>query len=181
MRRIQAVLLIAAAIPAWAAQPVRARHGMVVSRERHATHAGLQVLQSGGNAVDAAVAAAATLGVTEPYVAAIGGGGFFVYYDAKTHHVHTIDGRETAPRAARADMYLDAVGNPVRDRSLYGYLAAGVPGTVMGLDHALTQYGRLGRAQVMAPAIALARDGFVPYFFDAYSSPRTVPGIPEAR
>jgi gamma-glutamyltranspeptidase/glutathione hydrolase len=82
--------------------------------------------------------------------------------------VHTADGRdsvinfrETAPRAARSDMFLDSAGNPVRERSLYGYLAAGVPGTVMGLDHALSEYGRLGRAAVMAPAIGLARDGFV--------------------
>src|SRR5258706_6773763 len=82
--------------------------------------------------------------------------------------VHTADGRdsvinfrETAPRAATADMFLDAAGTPVRERSLYGYLAAGVPGTVMGLDRALTEYGKLGRAAVMMPAIALARDGFV--------------------
>src|SRR5207302_8040678 len=69
--------------------------------------------------------------------------------------------RETAPRAANRDMYLDAAGAVVREASLYGYRAAGVPGTVMGLDHALLQYGRLGRQAVMAPAIALARDGFV--------------------
>src|SRR5258708_33046020 len=76
-------------------------------------------------------------------------------------HDTVIDFRETAPRAATAGMFLDPGGNPVRERSLYGYLAAGVPGTVMGLDNALTRYGKLGRAVVMAPAIALARDGFV--------------------
>src|SRR5207248_9036323 len=98
--------------------------------------------------------------VVDPCCGNIGGGGFMLIHRADGHD-SVVNFRETAPRAARADMYLDVSGNPVRDRSLYGYLAAGVPGTVMGLDHALSVYGRLGRAAVMAPAIALARDGFV--------------------
>ena len=133
---------------------------MVVSAQHEASEAGLRILKAGGNAIDAAVAVGYALAVVDPCCGNIGGGGFML--------IHTADGRdsvinfrETAPHAATADMYLDAAGNPVRDRSLYGYLAAGVPGTVMGLDRALSQYGRLGRAAVMAPAISLARDGFV--------------------
>jgi gamma-glutamyltranspeptidase/glutathione hydrolase len=156
------VLLLAATTPAVAAPSSTAEgeRGMVVSAQHEASEAGLRILQAGGNAVDAAVAVGYALAVVDPCCGNIGGGGFML--------VHTADGRdsvinfrETAPRAARSDMFLDSAGNPVRDRSLYGFLAAGVPGTVMGLDHALTRYGRLGRAAVMAPAIALARDGFV--------------------
>src|SRR5262249_11650444 len=90
----------------------------------------------------------------------IGGGGFMLIRRADGRRT-VINFREMAPRAAMATMYLDPAGNPVRDKSLYGYLAAGVPGTVMGLDRALSEYCRLGRAAAMAPAIALARDGFV--------------------
>jgi gamma-glutamyltranspeptidase/glutathione hydrolase len=134
--------------------------GMVVAAQHEASEAGLRILQAGGNAVDAAVAVGYALAVVDPCCGNIGGGGFMLIRRADGRD-GVINFRETAPRAARVDMYLDAAGNPVRDRSLYGYLAAGVPGTVMGLDRALTQYGRLGRAQVMAPAIALARDGVV--------------------
>jgi gamma-glutamyltranspeptidase/glutathione hydrolase len=157
-----AALLLAAAAPVRAAPSSTAEgeHGMVVSAQHEASAAGLRILQAGGNAVDAAVAVGYALAVVDPCCGNIGGGGFML--------VHTTDGRdsvinfrETAPRAARSDMFLDSAGNPVRERSLYGYLAAGVPGTVMGLDHALSKYGRLGRAAVMAPAIGLARDGFV--------------------
>jgi gamma-glutamyltranspeptidase/glutathione hydrolase len=133
---------------------------MVVAAQHEASEAGLRILQAGGNAVDAAVAVGYALAVVDPCCGNIGGGGFMLIHRADGHD-SVVNFRETAPRAARADMFLDAAGNPVRDRSLYGYLAVGVPGTVMGLDHALTQYGRLGRAQLMAPAIALARDGFV--------------------
>jgi gamma-glutamyltranspeptidase/glutathione hydrolase len=134
--------------------------GMVVAAQHEASAAGLHILASGGNAVDAAVAVGYALAVVDPCCGNIGGGGFML--------IHTADGRDTginfremAPRAANRDMFLDAAGTPMREASLYGYRAAGVPGTVMGLDHALSHYGRLGRAAVMAPAIALARDGFV--------------------
>src|SRR5260221_109289 len=159
---IAALLLPTVIAPATAAPSATAEgeRGMVVSAQHEASEAGRRILEAGGNAVDAAVAVGYALAVVDPCCGNIGGGGFML--------VHTADGRdsvinfrETAPRAATADMFLDAAGNPVRDRSLDGYLAAGVPGTVMGLDRALTEYGKLGRPAVMAPAIALAHDGFV--------------------
>jgi gamma-glutamyltranspeptidase/glutathione hydrolase len=148
--------------PAFAAPSATAEgeRGMVVSAQHEASDVGLRILQAGGNAVDAAVAVGYALAVVDPCCGNIGGGGFMLIHRADGRD-SVVNFRETAPRAARPDMFLNAAGNPVRDRSLNGYLAAGVPGTVMGLDRALTEYGRLGRAQVMAPAIALARDGFV--------------------
>ena len=100
-------LLVAAAIPAWSAQPVRARHGMVVTRERHATEAGIQILEAGGNAVDAAVAVGFALAVTHPSAGNIGGGGFMLIRlaDGRTTF---IDFRERAPGAALRNMYIDA-------------------------------------------------------------------------
>src|SRR5437016_14513809 len=116
-----------------AAAAIEAEHGMVVTAQRYASEVGVQILAQGGNAIDAAVAVGYTLAVVDPCCGNIGGGGFML--------IHRTDGRgtlvnfrETAPRAARPDMFLDAAGNPIRDRSLNGYLAAGVPGTVMGLD-----------------------------------------------
>ncbi|HEX3535351.1 MAG TPA: gamma-glutamyltransferase [Stellaceae bacterium] len=156
-----ALSLVAA--PAVAEEPeraVEARHGMVVSAQHEASDAGLAILQAGGNAIDAAVAVGYGLAVVDPCCGNIGGGGFMLIRRADGHAV-VLDFRETAPQDARRDLYLDATGKPDRERSLYGYIAAGVPGTVMGLDRALTEYGKLSRAKVMAPAIALARDGFV--------------------
>src|SRR5215831_11837551 len=123
MRRILAFLLMAAAIPVWAAQPVRARHGMVVTRERHATQAGLQVLKNGGNAIDAAVAVGLALAVTHPSAGNIGGGGFMLLRlaDGRTTF---IDFREHAPQGASHDMYLGPDGKPTQD-SLVGYRASG--------------------------------------------------------
>ncbi len=160
-----AALTLAAAVSATqataAARPaVEAEHGMVVSSQHYASEAGRRILEEGGNAIDAAVAVGYALAVVAPCCGNIGGGGFMT--------IHLADGRDTfvnfreaAPAAATERMYLDAKGNPIADLSLYGYLAAGVPGTVMGLDRALTEYGRLPRAKVMAPAIRLARDGIV--------------------
>src|ERR1700761_9057395 len=109
MRRISLLLLITSALPVWAAQPVRARHGMVVTRETHATQAGLKILASGGNAVDAAVAVGFALAVTHPSAGNIGGGGFMMVRlaDGRTTF---IDFRERAPESASRDMYLDANG-----------------------------------------------------------------------
>ena len=139
---------------------VEAENGMVVSSQRLASEVGADILKAGGNAVDAAVAVAYAEAVVNPCCGNIGGGGFLV--------LHTADGRsrfinfrETAPAAASRDMYLDPSGNVVKGASLRGWKAAGVPGTVLGLNTALAQYGTLPLAQVMAPAIALARDGFV--------------------
>src|SRR5947207_12613953 len=156
------LLLLRSAAPGIAAPAATAEgeRGMVATAQHEASEAGLQILRAGGNAIDAAVAVGYALAVVDPCCGNIGGGGFMLIRRADGHHT-VINFRETAPRAATAGMFLDTAGNPVRDRSLYGYLAVGVPGTVMGLDRALTRHGRLGRAAVMAPAIALARDGFV--------------------
>jgi gamma-glutamyltranspeptidase/glutathione hydrolase len=148
--------------PAFAAPSSTAEgeRGMVVTAQHEASDVGLRILQAGGNAVDAAVAVGYALAVVDPCCGNIGGGGFMLIHRADGQD-SVINFRETAPYAATPGMFLDAVGNLSRERSLYGYLAVGVPGTVMGLDHALARYGRLGRTAVMAPAIALARDGFV--------------------
>jgi gamma-glutamyltranspeptidase/glutathione hydrolase len=137
-----------------------ARHGMVVSAQRAASEAGLAILKAGGNAIDAAVAVGYALAVVDPCCGNIGGGGFMLIRRADGGTIF-INFRETAPGAATADMYLGNDGKPIREASLRGYLAVAVPGTVKGLDLALTSYGRLKRDAVMAPAVALARDGFV--------------------
>ena len=153
-------LALASAANAAAPTPVGAEHGMVVSAHRLASKAGVDVLKSGGNAVDAAVAVAYALAVTFPEAGNLGGGGFMTvrFHDGRTAF---IDFRETAPSAATATMYLDANGNPVAERSRRGYLAAGIPGTVAGLELARVKYGTRPRVPLMASAIALARDGFV--------------------
>lgn len=155
-----ALLLARTAAATEPATPVEARHGMVVTEQHEASEAGVAILQAGGNAVDAAVAVGYALAVVDPCCGNLGGGGFMLIRHADGRATF-LDFRETAPAAAGPAMYLDASGKPERDRSLYGYLAVGVPGTVMGLDKALAEYGRLDRARVMAPAIGLARDGFV--------------------
>ena len=133
---------------------------MVVTAQHEASTVGLGILAAGGNAVDAAVAVGYALAVVDPCCGNIGGGGFMLIHRADRSD-SAINFRETAPAASSPGMFLDAAGGVMREASLYGYRAAGVPGTVMGLDRALAQYGRLGREAVMAPAIALARDGFV--------------------
>ena len=153
-------LALASAANAASPTPVGAEHGMVVSAHRFASKAGIDVLKAGGNAVDAAVAVGYALAVTFPEAGNLGGGGFMTvrFHDGRTAF---IDFRETAPAAATATMYLDANGNPVAERSRRGYLAAGVPGTVAGLELARVKYGSRPRAALMADAIRLARDGFV--------------------
>jgi gamma-glutamyltranspeptidase/glutathione hydrolase len=143
-----------------AASAVEAEHGMVVSSHRLASEVGVRVLATGGNAIDAAVAVGYALAVVDPCCGNIGGGGFMTIHLADGRETF-INFRETAPAAARATMYLDSGGGPIDDLSRYGYRAAGVPGTVMGFDRAAVEYGRLQRAALIAPAIALARDGFV--------------------
>ncbi len=146
-------------LPAASRPAVEAEGGMVVSAQHLATQAGVEILRAGGNAVDAAVAVGYALAVVNPCCGNIGGGGFMTLrlVDGRTTF---LDFREVAPAAAVRDMYLDGAGNVVPRASLDGWRAAGVPGTVAGLEAALTQYGTLPRAQVMAPAIRLARDGF---------------------
>lgn len=140
--------------------PIGAEHGMVVSAHRFASKAGVDVLKAGGNAVDAAVAVGYALAVTFPEAGNLGGGGFMTIrlHDGRTAF---IDFREKAPAGATANMYLDASGNPVAARSRRGYLAAGIPGTVSGLEMARVRFGTKSRTMLMASAIHLARDGFI--------------------
>src|SRR4051794_8736430 len=138
---------------------VEATGGMVVSAHRLASEVGVAILQQGGNAIDAAVAVGYAEAVLDPCCGNIGGGGFVVAHLADGRDVF-LNFRETAPSAATRDMYLDTQGNVARGPSLFGWRAVAVPGTVMGLDAALTQYGTLPRSAVMAPAISLAREGF---------------------
>jgi gamma-glutamyltranspeptidase/glutathione hydrolase len=149
--------------------PVRAEHGMVVGEEALAVQAGLQVLQRGGNAVDAAVTVGFALAVTYPRAGNLGGGGFMLIYSARTGDVIAIDYRETAPGRAHRDMFLDSEGQVDPELSRFSHLAAGVPGTVAGLALALEKYGSLSLPQVLAPAIQLAESGFVvtPEFSEA--------------
>ena len=143
-----------------AAPAVEAEHGMVVSAHRLASEAGVHILQAGGNAVDAAVAVGYALAVVDPCCGNLGGGGFMTIHLADGRETF-INFRETAPAAASAGKYLDGDGRPIDELSRNGYLAVAVPGTVLGLDRAAAEYGRLPRATLMAPAIGLARDGFV--------------------
>jgi gamma-glutamyltranspeptidase/glutathione hydrolase len=132
---------------------------MVGSTDEHASRAGVDILKKGGNAVDAAVAVGFALAVTHPAAGNIGGGGLMVirFADGRTT---AIDYREMAPGQAHRDMFLDEKGNPVAERSLIGPLAAGVPGSVAGLAYAQKKYGKLKLAETLAPAIALAENGF---------------------
>ncbi len=140
--------------------PEVAQHGMVVGPERLATEIGLDMLRRGGNAVDAAVATGFALAVTYPRAGNIGGGGFMLIHLAESDKQIFIDYREMAPAAATRDMFLNADGQVDKQKEYFSLQAAGVPGTVAGLLHALDSYGSLSRKQVLAPAIALAEQGF---------------------
>jgi gamma-glutamyltranspeptidase / glutathione hydrolase len=157
-----AAVFVGVLSPSFAAPSSHAEgeRGMVVTAQHEASDVGRQILAAGGNAIDAAVAVGYALAVVDPCCGNIGGGGFMLIHRANGSDT-VINFRETAPRAASPDMFLGADGAVIRDASLNGYRAVGVPGTVKGLDHAVSTYGRLGRGAVMAPAIALARDGFV--------------------
>src|SRR5216683_1153513 len=140
-------------------EPVHASHGIVVSVHELASRAGVEMLQAGGNAVDAAVATGFALAVVHPPAGNLGGGGFMLVRmaDGKTHF---IDYREKAPAGATRDMYLDAQGNVIEGASEIGYKAIGVPGSVAGMVYAEQKYGKLALKQVLAPAIRLAREGY---------------------
>ncbi|MFF4411195.1 gamma-glutamyltransferase family protein [Streptosporangium sp. NPDC001559] len=153
------VLLVrpATAAPQQEKQPVAEGYGGAVATvDLDASRAALGVLRRGGNAIDAAVAGAATLGVTEPYSAGLAGGGYIVYYDARHGRVHTIDGRETAPRAMRSS---SLEGVPFDDAVTSG-LSAGVPGSVAQWELALRRFGTLSLGQALRPAIEVASRGF---------------------
>jgi len=142
---------------------VSAEHGLVVAQEKIAAQFGADFLRQGGNAVDAAVATGFALAVTYPRAGNIGGGCFMVIHSAERDEDVAIDYRETAPSAATRDMYLGADGKPDADKSRYSALGIGVPGTVAGLALALEKYGsgKFTLAQIVKPAIELARNGFI--------------------
>ncbi|MFC8409413.1 gamma-glutamyltransferase [Arthrobacter sp. NPDC057259] len=138
--------------------------GAVSTVDPEASAAAIEVLRKGGNAADAAVAAAATLGVTEPYSAGVGGGGYFVYYDANSKSVGTIDGRETAPAGITPDAFIDkSTGKPYRftPELVTSGVAVGVPGTPATWQRALERWGSLGLGDALKPAIKVADRGFV--------------------
>lgn len=167
---LAAVVSVGAAAPSSSApptapppkSPVAVGYGGAVSSvDADASAAGIEVLRKGGNAVDAAVATAAALGVTEPYSAGLGGGGYFVHYDARTRTVETIDGRETAPRSADSSLFLEN-GKPLAfESAVTSGLGVGTPGTPATWDAALDAWGSKSLRQVLKPAERLARDGFV--------------------
>ncbi|MGI5135931.1 gamma-glutamyltransferase [Streptomyces sp. CA-106110] len=162
-----AVVSVGAAAPPQAARPAPGKvpvavgyGGAVSSVDADATAAGIEVLRKGGNAVDAAVATAAALGVTEPYSAGIGGGGYFVYYDAKSRTVHTIDGRETAPLTADSRLFVENGKALAFADAVSSGLSVGTPGTAATWQKALDEWGTERLRTVLKPAERIARDGF---------------------
>jgi gamma-glutamyltranspeptidase/glutathione hydrolase len=161
IHRLLLCALWTVAAPAWAHEdePARPPQAAIASANAQATDAGLEVLAAGGNAFDAAIAVSATLGLVEPESSGLGGGGFYLLRLADGREVF-VDGRERAPLAATRDMYLDAEGNPVRDKTVNGALAAGIPGLPATLVHVAARYGRLPLSKSLAPAIRLAERGW---------------------
>jgi gamma-glutamyltranspeptidase/glutathione hydrolase len=162
MKKFAALLLLLLALPLHAASrlPVRGKHGMVASVDPIASRVGVDIMKRGGNAVDAAAAVALALAVTWPEAGNLGGGGFMLIRKGDGT-AEAIDYREIAPLAATRDMYLDASGNVIKDASLVGYKAVGVPGTVAGLALAHKRHGKLPWRTVVEPARKLAAEGFV--------------------
>jgi gamma-glutamyltranspeptidase / glutathione hydrolase len=161
--------------------PVHAPHAMVASVHELASRVGVEMMQAGGNAVDAAVATGFALAVVHPQAGNLGGGGFMLIRSADGT-THFIDYREKAPAAATANMYLDAQGNVIENASLVGYKAIGVPGSVAGMVYALKKFGKLPLQQVMTPAIKLARDGFPLAWEDAHDlHDKDLASFPESR
>ncbi|WP_334178423.1 gamma-glutamyltransferase [Pseudoxanthomonas sp.] len=164
MNRLLRVSLLLVALVATATQaktPVaRGTGGAAATISEQATQSAMTILDQGGNAVDAAVAAAATLGVTDPFSCGIGGGGFMVVYLAKEQRVITIDHRETAPATTTPTLFIEDGKEMDFDTVVASGLSVGVPGTVRGWDEALRRYGTMSFAQVLAPAISVADEGF---------------------
>jgi gamma-glutamyltranspeptidase/glutathione hydrolase len=163
-------------------RPEVAEHGMVVSVHELASRAGVEIMQAGGNAIDAAVATGFALAVVYPQAGNIGGGGFMLIR-MKDGRTHFLDFREKAPAAARANMYQDAQGNVIPDLSVIGYEAIGVPGSVKGLVYAEEHFGKLGLQRVMQPAIRLAREGYELGWYDAtlFTQDRALANFPDSR
>src|SRR5579862_4221440 len=150
-------------LQASAVRPVHARHAIVVSVHELASRTGAEIMQAGGNAVDAAVATGFALAVVHPQAGNLGGGGFLLLRNA-SGETRFIDFHEKAPASATENMFLDAQGNVLPesnlDSSLVGYRSIGVPGSVAGLVYTEKKYGKLSLEKVIAPAIKLAREGF---------------------
>jgi len=153
------VVIYSSCSPTTGQSPKQFDHAAVVSAHPEATKVGVAILKKGGNAVDAAVAVQFALAVVYPNAGNIGGGGFMVYR-GKKGATDALDYREQAPEKASKDMYLDQDGNPIVDKSLFGALASGVPGTVDGMVKAHQKYGKLDWAKNLQPAIDLAEKGF---------------------
>ncbi len=144
-------------------QPIPSNSGIVVSQERLASEVGAGILRRGGNAIDAAVATAFALAVTLPQAGNLGGGGFLLFWHQGQRKAFALNFREMAPRSASAELFLQADGDVDLQKATRSLLSSGVPGTVAGLLKAQQRFGVLNRAEVMAPAIKLARDGFLVY------------------
>jgi gamma-glutamyltranspeptidase/glutathione hydrolase len=157
------LLLVSPALHARETAPIGTlpKQAAVASANAQATDAGLEVLAAGGNAFDAAVAVSATLGLVEPESSGLGGGGFFLLHRASDNRDIFVDARERAPMAATRDMYLDAKGEPNRTLAVDGPLAAGIPGLPAALVHVAKNYGKLPLEKSLAPAIRLAKEGWV--------------------
>src|ERR1044072_5466224 len=158
------VLIVTLNVPvSIAREPVRAKHGIVASTNEVASQVGVDIMKRGGNAVDAAIAVAFGLQVTHPAAGNLGGGGFMLIR-LKDGRTSALEDREMTPAAAHRDVYLDKNGNLIEDEggSLVGYRAAGVPGTVRGMELALKKYGsgKLTWSQLIEPARQLAANGF---------------------
>lgn len=171
MRHIQAriatallALCLLFAGAAWAKPAATPPGAAIASAHPLATAAGMEILQAGGNAFDAAVAVSAALAVVEPYSSGLGGGGFWLLHRARDHRSIVVDGRERAPLAATANMYQNAQGQLIPGASINGPLAAAIPGEPAALAHIAENYGRLSLAQDLAPAWRLAHDGFRPHW-----------------
>ena len=165
------ILVLACSISAFAGDMVSPSHApkaMVATVQPEASQVGVDILQKGGNAVDAAVAIGFALEVVYPEAGNIAGGGFMLFRRGNGE-VHFLDYREKAPAKATADMYLDSKGNVIPELSTLGYKSVGVPGSVAGMVYAQQHWGKLSLKQVMEPAIRLARDGFVLSYEDAKS------------
>jgi gamma-glutamyltranspeptidase/glutathione hydrolase len=162
--------------------PTLAKHAMVVTIHHDASDAGVEILKTGGNAVDAAVAVGFALAVVFPQAGNLGGGGFMLIR-MHTGEAHFVDYREQAPAAATANMYVDAHGKVIPDASTLGYKSIGVPGTVAGLVYAEKTYGRLSLARVIAPAIRLAREGYMLSSEEAHNLAvaKNLPNFPDSR
>jgi gamma-glutamyltranspeptidase/glutathione hydrolase len=175
-------LVLPTCLAAASSPPVRGLNGMVASSDVIASQVGVEIMKRGGNAVDAAVAVGFALAVTHPFAGNIGGGGFMLIR-LSSGETAFVDYREMAPRRASHDMYLDASQNVIKDASIVGYKAVGVPGTVAGLYLALQKYGTMKWEEALGPSIKLAREGFVvsyPLSQSLKKAAKLLSGFPES-